>query len=126
MAWATFLMQTLKNTGNSYEFRLISVIAVHAILNGDDIDLRQFIAESLRRINNEGRNMLFTFGHYSIINAICEGACVKGAMPRRHHQGVEQQQPYERYDKLTLRMPNAIVDRSKAIYVPMNQFEGDP
>jgi len=22
---------------------------------------------------------LFTFGHYSIINALCEGACVKGA-----------------------------------------------
>jgi len=47
-------------------------------------------------------------------------------VPRRHQQGVEKQQPCERYDKLTLRMANAIVDRSKAMYVPMNQFEGDP
>ncbi|AES60614.1 hypothetical protein MtrunA17_Chr1g0174091 [Medicago truncatula] len=47
-------------------------------------------------------------------------------VPRRHQQGVEQHQPCERYDKLALRMAISIVDMSKATYVPMNQFEGDP
>ena len=39
---------------------------------------------------------------------------------------MEQQQPCERYDKLALRMANAIVDISKAMYILTNQFEGDP
>jgi len=57
-AWATFLLKKLKSTENSYEFQLIRDVAVHAILNRDDIDLRcGVIAESLRRIASEGRNI---------------------------------------------------------------------
>jgi len=38
-AWATFLVSTLESHGNASEFCLVRVVAVQAIMKGDDIDL---------------------------------------------------------------------------------------
>jgi len=49
--------------------------------------------------------------------------------PRKPAQGVELEEirkPGERYGNLALSMANAMVEMSKAMYMPMHKFEGDP
>ena len=98
------------------------------------------------------KESFFTFGHCNIINALWEVGCVKGAtndLTQRkenvmdvgqfdwHHMQFLSDTSKEWNQKsfnnllkgmtnMELRMANAMVDTSNAMYVPTNYFDGDP
>jgi len=61
-AWGTFVVYTLESYGNSFEFHLVSAVAIQEIMNGVEINMGRIIVEHLRKIDNESKKS-FTYEH---------------------------------------------------------------